>query len=146
MAKFKPGESGNPNGKIKGTLNKRTELAKLLDPHGEALISKTIEMALAGDTTALRLCVERIFPKPQRGSTGIELPKILNEKTLPKLQRDILQAAVEGRISMDDAERLKNLIVIAQSKKNVILKIDTTDPIEASKIYQSIMTGKYSQT
>lgn len=32
------------------------------------------------------------------------------------------------------------------SNKPVIYKIDTLDPVEASKIYQSIMTGKYSET
>jgi len=52
---FKAGQSGNPNGRRKGVLNKRTELAKMLDPHAEAIVAKMIELALQGDVTALRL-------------------------------------------------------------------------------------------
>jgi hypothetical protein len=39
----------------------------LLDGEAEALTRKAIEMAMAGDTTALRLCLERIL---RLGSLG----------------------------------------------------------------------------
>ncbi len=63
--RFKKGQSGNPNGRPLGCLNKRTQLAALLEPHAEALISKAVELALGGDTNALRLCIERLLPKAQ---------------------------------------------------------------------------------
>ena len=37
----------------------------LLDGEAEALTRKAVDLALEGDTTALRLCLERIAP-PQR--------------------------------------------------------------------------------
>ena len=59
MAKFAKGQTGNPAGKPKGAKDKRTELRALLDPHKEALAAKGVELALGGDTTALRSCIDR---------------------------------------------------------------------------------------
>lgn len=74
MAQYKPGESGNPSGKKAGTLNKRTQLAMLLEPHAEALINKAVELALAGDSNALRLCMERLIPKVKEDIAKIVIP------------------------------------------------------------------------
>ena len=60
--KFEKGKSGNPKGKPKGAKDKRTELRALLEPHAPALIQKAVDMALAGDTVALKLCLDRIIP------------------------------------------------------------------------------------
>lgn len=133
---FKAGQSGNPGGRRKGALNKRTELAKMLEPHAESLVKKLIELALNGDVTALRLCIERLIPKANRESTGIEF-----QKNIPKLKDDILRAALDGRISIEDGERLGHLIDEQTGKSNASLSLNTTCPIEAAKIYQQIMRG-----
>lgn len=135
---FKTGQSGNPMGRVKGSVNKRTQLAKLLEPHAEALIARMIALALDGDVMALRLCIERLIPKMQYKPTGIEFPNELNKRNLPKLMDEILRAAFDGRISIEDAERLKRLIT-DQSSNNASLTITTSDPVEASRIYQRIM-------
>jgi Family of unknown function (DUF5681) len=58
---FKPGQSGNPAGKPKGARNRSTIAAEtLLEGEAKALTRKAIELGLAGDTTALRLCLEGI--------------------------------------------------------------------------------------
>ena len=60
---FKKGVSGNPKGRPKGSRNAATNAAlALLEGEAEALSRKAIEMALAGDVIALRLCLERIAP------------------------------------------------------------------------------------
>jgi hypothetical protein len=135
---FLKGQSGNPKGRRKGALNKRTELAKMLDPHAEGLVAKMIELALQGDVTALRLCIERLIPKASRESTGIEF-----QKDPSKLKDDILRAALDGRISIDDAERLRHLVNTQPSENSASLTLNTTCPIEAAKIYQQIMRGSH---
>ncbi len=61
--RFKPGQYGNPAGKPKGTRHRTTmAIEALLDGEAEALSRKAIEMALAGDGVALRLCLERLLP------------------------------------------------------------------------------------
>jgi Family of unknown function (DUF5681) len=59
---FRKGQSGNPAGRPKGIQDKRVNLRKLLEPHAEALVEKAVALALEGDTTALRLCLERLVP------------------------------------------------------------------------------------
>jgi hypothetical protein len=65
---FKPGKSGNPSGKPKGARNKTTlAMEALLDGEAEAITRKAIEMAKAGDTTAMRLVMERLMaPRKDR--------------------------------------------------------------------------------
>ena len=60
---FKRGQSGNPAGKPKGTRNATTlALEALLDGQASALTQKAINLTLAGDMAALRLCLDRILP------------------------------------------------------------------------------------
>jgi len=56
---FAKGKSGNPAGKPKGARHRVTLATEaLLDGEAEALTRKAVEMALAGDGAALRLCLE----------------------------------------------------------------------------------------
>ena len=59
---WQPGQSGNRSGKPKGAPDKRTALRELLLPHAPALVEKALELALRGDTTALKLCIDRLMP------------------------------------------------------------------------------------
>ena len=70
MAKFRRGESGNKNGRPKGIVDSRVRLRELFMPHAEDLIKKAVEMALEGDTAAMRLCFDRSIP-PIRSESEI---------------------------------------------------------------------------
>ena len=57
---FAKGQSGNPAGWPRGSMNRSTRAAQLLlDGEATALSRKAVELALAGDPTALRLCLDR---------------------------------------------------------------------------------------
>ena len=83
---FKKGQKGGP-GRPKGALNKTTlAVQALFDGEAEAIGRKAVEMALNGDSTALRLCMERIAPPvKERPINGFEIPKI-------NTQEDVLSA------------------------------------------------------
>jgi len=67
---FQKGQSGNPNGKPKGTRHRVTMAAEtLMEGEAEAITRKAIELAKGGDGPALRLCMDRIYP-PAEGSSG----------------------------------------------------------------------------
>jgi len=137
---FQTGKSGNPKGRPRGALSKRTHLAKLLEPHADALIAKAVELGLNGDVNALRLCIERIIPKVQHVETGIDYPTNINELSLTLTKEEILSSALTGKISVTDAEKLIKLFDTHFNRKHPSnLTINTTDPTEAARIYQQIM-------
>ena len=74
---FEPGVSGNPNGRPRGSRNKTTlALESLLDGQATALTQKAIDLALAGDMAALRLCLDRILPPRKDRPVTFTLPPI----------------------------------------------------------------------
>ena len=104
MAKYKAGQSGNPAGRPKGIQDRRTVLRELLEPHSEGLIKKAVDMALEGDTTALRLCLERICP-PIR-STGEPVTISGLEGSLSEQGRQIISSMGEGTLTPAEAAQM----------------------------------------
>ncbi len=74
---FEKGRSGNPLGRRVGCRNKTTiAAASLLAGEAEALTRRAVELALVGDPTALRLCIERILPRCRERTVKFVLPPI----------------------------------------------------------------------
>src|SRR4051794_19245708 len=74
---FQKGESGNPQGKPKGTRHRVTIAAEiLLEGEAEAITRKAIELAKAGDGPALRLCMDRIYPARKDRPVRFRLPPL----------------------------------------------------------------------
>jgi hypothetical protein len=101
MARYRKGESGNPKGRPPGIKDKRTQYRKLLEPHVEELVAKAVELALDGDTTALRLCLERITPPIKAKDETINIGKL--EGTLAEQGQAIIAAVGTGTISPTEA-------------------------------------------
>ena len=73
--RWRKGQSGNPNGRPRGSRHRATLLAEnLFDGQTEELIQKAIDLALDGDTTALRLCIERIIAPRRDRPVNFRLP------------------------------------------------------------------------
>lgn len=114
--KFKPGESGNPSGRPKGSRNTQTQLIKLLEPHAEQLINKMVEKALEGDPNALRLCIERLLPKAKDNLIESDLPT-LEENNYMETIESILQEMLLGNIASDEGKKIIDLIEEHQNRK-----------------------------
>ncbi len=56
---------------------------QLLDGEAKALTRKVVELALAGDTVALKLCLERILPIRRGRPVPFALPPIESVFDLP---------------------------------------------------------------
>ena len=101
---FKPGQSGNPKGKPKGTKDKRTALRALLAPHAHDLIEKAVALALDGDTTALKLCLDRCIPAYKPQPTPVQFTP--TGDTLTDQARAIITAMASGEIPPDVATNM----------------------------------------
>jgi hypothetical protein len=111
MAKFKAGRSGNPKGRPKGALNKVTLAAQaLLDDEAEVLTRKALELAMAGNPMALRLCLERLLPPRKDRPINITLPPLKEAKDIPSALGAILAAVAEGAISPGEAQSLTGIL------------------------------------
>ncbi len=106
---FLPGQSGNPKGRPRGIVDCRVQMRALLHLHANDLVEKLIEMAKAGDPTALRLCIERLIPrlKPDESIT-FELPagRLDSPANTLKIAQDITQAVSSGQLSIEEAKSL----------------------------------------
>ena len=60
---YKGMKSLNPNGRPKGSVNKYTALRReLMSSRGPEIVQKVIDLALEGDRTCLKMCMDRIIP------------------------------------------------------------------------------------
>ncbi len=79
---FEKGRSGNPVGRRAGSRNEATiAAAALLAGESEALTRKAVDLALVGDPTAMRLCLERILPPCRERTVKFALPPIESAPT-----------------------------------------------------------------
>jgi hypothetical protein len=94
---FTKGRSGNPSGKPRGARHRATLAAEaLLDGEAEALTRKAIELALAGDPIALRLCLDRILPPRRERPFRFVLPELRSAADAGSAMAAILAAVASG--------------------------------------------------
>jgi hypothetical protein len=118
---FEKGRSGNPGGRRRGSHNRATlAAAALLAGESEALTRKAVEMALAGDPIAMRLCMERVLPPCRERTVKFSLPSIdgtLTGKTCGPSAHDVslamnavTSALAQGEITPGEAERIAGVV------------------------------------
>ena len=108
---FEPGQSGNPLGRPKGARNKTTLAAEtLLEGEAEAIVRKLVEKAKDGDSTALRLSVERFMPARRDRAVAFDLPQISCAEEAVKASSAVIAACAEGTLSPDEATKIMSLI------------------------------------
>jgi hypothetical protein len=108
---FEKGQSGNPAGRPYGSRNKRTIAAeKLFAEDAEALIKVAIDLAKAGDTAALRLCLERICAPHRHRPVPVELPQLLKADDAVGAMSTIVQEIADGELSPPEAAWLSRAV------------------------------------
>jgi len=131
---FEKGRSGNPAGRRPGSRNKATiAAAALLAGEAEALTRKAVEMALDGDPTAMRLCMERVLPPCRERTVEFKLPAIEGIHTgetsgpsahdVARAMDAVTSALAQGEITPGEAETIAGVVdtfvrAIETTKKN----------------------------
>src|SRR5690349_1352722 len=105
---WEKGESGNPAGRPIGIKDKRTAMRELLEPHAEDLVAKVVEMAKNGDTTALRICIDRLMPPIKARDESVTVTNLSG--SLSDKGRAILNALADGGLTPDQAATILSAI------------------------------------
>ena len=107
---FKKGVSGNPAGRPRGCRDKPTRAAEaLLDSEAEALTRKAVELAMDGDHTALRLCLERVVAPRRERPVEFAMPTISGPADLASAMAAVVNAAASGAITPGDAAQFAQI-------------------------------------
>ena len=105
--RFGPGNPGRP----RGARHKATMAAlAILDGQAEALTQRAIQMALAGDTTALRLCIERLVPPRKDAPIAFTLPAMRSADDAAMGAGAVLQATAAGDLTPAEGAALMGLV------------------------------------
>ena len=101
---------GNP-GRPKGARHKATRaVEELLEGQAEGLTQKAVDLALEGDTTALRLCLERIAPLRKDVPVQFDLPAMETAHDAAEAAGAVLQAVSGGELTPVEGAGVMGLV------------------------------------
>ncbi len=104
---FAPGNPGKP----KGSRHRATQATlQLLDGQAEQITQKALDMALAGDGTALRLCLERIAPPRRDAPVQFDMPMMKTADDAANGAASVLLAVSQGELTPTEGAHVMALI------------------------------------
>jgi Family of unknown function (DUF5681) len=139
---FEKGRSGNPAGRRPGSRNKATlAAAALLAGEAEALTRAAVELALAGDPTAMRLCIERILPPCRERAVKFILPPIDSIDDISAAMQAVTAALASGDITPGEAATIAGVVeTFARAIESTRRRELAVDPL------QILAMGDYDET
>ena len=104
---FTAGNAGKP----RGTRHKTTQaVLALLEGEATALTRKAVEMALAGDSVALRLCLDRIAPPRKDNPVSFPLPHMATAHDAAQAAGGVLEAVADGELTPAEGAQVMALV------------------------------------
>jgi hypothetical protein len=83
---------------------------ELLEGQAEALTQRAVELALGGDTTALRLCLERVAPPRKDAPVQFALPQMKTARDASDAAAAVLHAVSEGDLTPGEGAQVMGLV------------------------------------
>jgi hypothetical protein len=118
---YKGMKSLNPNGRPKGSVNKYTALSReLMSNRGPEIVQKVIDLALEGDRTCLKMCMDRIIPTTKsvefrsgedKGNVIINVGG-LEAKKIEIEEKDQKELTYEDGVIIEEADIDKTIVSI----------------------------------
>lgn len=106
---FTAGNAGKP----RGTRHKATQaVLALLEGQAQALTQRAVELALAGDSMALRLCLDRLAPPRRDSPVQFAMPRMASAYDAAEAAGAVLQAASNGELTPIEAMQIMGLVDI----------------------------------
>ena len=108
--KFRPGQSGNPDGRPKGSRNKTTLMLEKLGDDIDELLAATKRKALKGDMQAMQILLDRALPVRRPTLPTISVPGLQEAMTLTEKGQAVLNAIGNSEIPPDVGASLLNAL------------------------------------
>ena len=109
---FPPGNTLG-RGRPAGSRNKAKPPGQdLLDEHALLLVRKCIFLALQGDRSAMRICMDRISPARRDASIRMNLPRIRTAQDLDQAAEKVTQGIGRGGVTPAEGEKMMNIFEI----------------------------------
>jgi hypothetical protein len=107
---FKKGNTFG-RGRPQGSRNRATiAMQEILDGHGESITKKCALLALQGDPTALRLCMERLIPPRKEHPIKLKLARVTTAAEISEAVSNVIEAVVEGQLLPSEAEAITSIL------------------------------------
>ena len=108
---FPKGRSGNPAGRPRGSRNPSIRAAQLLlEGEAEALTRKAVDLALAGDPVALRLCLNRLMARHRARLVPVALPQMRQPGDLAAVMEAVAAEVARGVLAPAEAAELAKVV------------------------------------
>lgn len=105
---WQKGQSGNPTGRKPGT-GKVERLRKKLESHVPEVLDTLASKAKEGDTTAIKLLLDRVMPALKPKEQPVSVPLVGD--TLTDVGETVLRAAGAGAFAPGQASQLVSAVV-----------------------------------
>ncbi len=108
---WKPGQSGNPRGKLVGSRNKATMMVLgLMEQGAEEIAKAVVAAARAGDLGAAKMVLERLAPPMKERPVSLALPDTSTAEGIAAAQNAILQAVAAGDLLPGEGTILTGIV------------------------------------
>jgi hypothetical protein len=141
MAKFAPGQSGNPRGRPKGKgTSPATILRRSIEAFAPELIATLRKAAQDGDVTAAVALLDRALPKLRSAPAPVTIP-LTGERD--DVTERILLAVADGEIAAADGSEL--LTLVRQALGEEPPRFEPIDREKLDAIYAAAMARAEAQ-
>jgi hypothetical protein len=101
---FQPGNQYG-RGRPPGSRNKiGSVVQEALESHAETLMKKCVMLALQGNLTAMKLCIERLVPAPRQRVIKFKLPAIKTITDLTVASEAVVRGATRGQLTPSEGQ------------------------------------------
>jgi hypothetical protein len=107
---FQPGNKYG-HGRPRGSRNKVARVCQaILDSYAEPLLKKSVVMALQGNPTALRLCMERVMPARRQPTLRFKLPPTNGIDDVAAASQAVVNGVAQGQLTPAEGQAFSGML------------------------------------
>jgi hypothetical protein len=131
--RFQPGNTYG-KGRPEGSRNKvSVMLQSLLEEQAQAVTEKVVELAKRGDSTAMRLVIERLIPPTRERRVNLTLPKVTTAADVTGAIGAVLEAVASGELAPGEGQQLAALLEAQRKSIETVQLEERVTALEARR-------------